>query len=73
MSGYENVLSTVTPALTLKLRYGSKDVAEGLELKPSEVRHQPSVDWDADENALYTLGTTHKALLHCSLMPILTV
>ena len=65
MSGYENVLSTVTPALTLKLRYGSKDVAEGQELKPSEVRHQPSVDWDADENALYTLGTTHPALLHC--------
>jgi hypothetical protein len=57
MSGYENVLATVTPALTLQLKYGSKGVTEGQELKPSEVQHQPTVDWDADENALYTLGT----------------
>ncbi|ELR19823.1 uncharacterized protein ACA1_133360 [Acanthamoeba castellanii str. Neff] len=56
MSGYENVLATVTPALTLQLKYGSKGVTEGQELKPSEVQHQPTVDWDADENALYTLA-----------------
>ncbi|XP_055849023.1 phosphatidylethanolamine-binding protein homolog F40A3.3-like [Episyrphus balteatus] len=46
----------VPPTQILKVTYPSGAIVDqGNDLTPTQVKDQPSVSWDADENALYTL------------------
>ncbi|XP_014208326.1 protein D2 isoform X1 [Copidosoma floridanum] len=53
-----DVIDTVPPAL-VKVSYPSGVSVEiGKELTPTQVKDQPTVDWDADTSAFYTLCMT---------------
>jgi len=44
-----------TPGSLLQVKYGSHDVTPGLVLTPTQVQSEPSVKWDADPGAFYTI------------------
>jgi phosphatidylethanolamine-binding protein (PEBP) family uncharacterized protein len=49
-----DVADEVPPA-QLQLKYGSIEVKPGMILTPTQVKDPPTVEWDADPNAFYTL------------------
>ncbi|CAK1590515.1 unnamed protein product [Parnassius mnemosyne] len=49
----------VAPTALLKVTYSSGvEVKEGNELTPTQVKDQPTVSWDAEQNAFYTVAMT---------------
>ncbi|CAG5049633.1 unnamed protein product [Parnassius apollo] len=49
----------VAPTALLKVTYPSGvEVKEGNELTPTQVKDQPTVSWDAEQNAFYTVAMT---------------
>ncbi|CAH2051987.1 unnamed protein product, partial [Iphiclides podalirius] len=49
----------VAPSALLKVKYPSGvEVNEGNELTPTQVKDQPTVEWDAEPNAFYTVAMT---------------
>lgn len=55
-----DVIDTVPPAI-VKVSYpGGVSVDIGKELTPTQVKDQPTVDWDADSSSYYTLCMTGK-------------
>uniref|UniRef100_A0A069DQ07 Putative phosphatidylethanolamine-binding protein n=1 Tax=Panstrongylus megistus TaxID=65343 RepID=A0A069DQ07_9HEMI len=46
------------PTQKLKVTFGSKAVDDGNTLTPTQVKNQPSVEWNADPNLYYTLCMT---------------
>ncbi|KAL3280715.1 hypothetical protein HHI36_003951 [Cryptolaemus montrouzieri] len=46
------------PEKPLKVKYGSIQCTEGDILKPTQVKNEPELDWEADENGLYTVCMT---------------
>lgn len=58
-----DVIDTVPPAV-VKVSYPSGVSVEiGKELTPTQVKDQPTVDWDADNSSFYTLCMTGNAIL----------
>eukprot|EP00029_Vermamoeba_vermiformis_P008518 TRINITY_DN4011_c0_g1_i1.p1 TRINITY_DN4011_c0_g1~~TRINITY_DN4011_c0_g1_i1.p1 ORF type:complete len:184 (-),score=31.52 TRINITY_DN4011_c0_g1_i1:94-645(-) len=53
---FADVIDKFAPTIKLDVKYGSKHVHEGNELKPSEVQHEPTVAYEADDKHLYTLA-----------------
>jgi len=43
------------PAALLQIHYGTNDVQPGKILTPTQVQTEPTVNWDADPNAFYTV------------------
>jgi hypothetical protein len=43
------------PGSLLHVKYGSIEVQPGTIITPTQVKDQPTVDWDADANAFYTI------------------
>ncbi|XP_013145989.1 PREDICTED: protein D3-like isoform X1 [Papilio polytes] len=49
----------IAPAAQLKVKYPSgAEVKEGNELTPTQVKDQPTVKWDAEQNTFYTVAMT---------------
>ncbi|CAG5049624.1 unnamed protein product [Parnassius apollo] len=49
----------VAPTALLKVTYPSGvEVDEGNELTPTQVKDEPTVSWDAEQNAFYTVAMT---------------
>ena len=59
-----DVIDSVPPAV-VKVTYpnGTSIDKIGVELTPTQVKDQPSVDWDADSSSYYTLCMTGKMKL----------
>jgi phosphatidylethanolamine-binding protein (PEBP) family uncharacterized protein len=53
---FKDVIDKFTVTVPLKITYGSKEVKDGNELKPSEVTNAPKITWNADAKDLYTLA-----------------
>merc|ERR1719184_345034 len=43
------------PANMMKLQYGDCVVSPGMVMTPTQVQHRPTVSWDAEAGAFYTL------------------
>jgi len=48
-------MNITTPRSQLKIKYGDIEVVPGKVMTPTQVQHQPTLTWDAEPGAFYTI------------------